>query len=79
MDRCVEFPVVGSANEQQFSTKDQDNDRYSGDNCAESYQGGWWYNACYCANFNKHYSSGMRWLGFSSNIKKSIMMIRRTQ
>ena len=77
MDRCVKYPLR-SANGQKFSTKDQDHDGLSGQ-CAEDYKGGWWYNACYCANFNGLYSSGMDWLGWSNSIKKSIMMIRRTQ
>ena len=77
MDRCVDYPR-GSANRQKFSTKDQDNDRCS-INCAESYKGGWWYNSCFCADFNRLYSSGMFWLNWSYSIKKSIMMIRRRQ
>lgn len=30
----------------KFSTHDRDNDVYSG-NCAESYQGAWWYKTCH--------------------------------
>ena len=77
MDRC-NLPWE-SPNGQRFSTKDQDNDRYTSGHCAESNKGGWWYNTCYGANFNKLYSSGMDWDGWSGSIKKSIMMIRRTQ
>ena len=76
MDQCN--ATGGSANGQRFSTKDQDNDSGSR-HCAVIFKGGWWHNDCYCANFNKLYSSGMRWYGWSENIKKSIMMIRRTQ
>ena len=76
MTRCSSS--TGSANGQKFSTKDQDNDRQSG-HCVDIYKGGWWYNNCLCADLNMHYSFGMYWLGWSITIKKSIMMIRRTQ
>ena len=33
----------------KFTTYDQDNDeKISGGNCAQSYGGGWWHNSCYC-------------------------------
>ena len=38
-------------NNQQFSTYDNDNDRY-GENCSFNYQGGWWYVSCYLSNLN---------------------------
>ena len=78
MDRCADYPVAGSANGQKFSTKDQDNDRKSR-HCAELLKGGWWYSNCECADFNKLYSNGMHWRNWSTSIKNSIMMIRRTQ
>ena len=34
-------------NNQQFSTFDNDNDATYGTNCAQDYQGGWWYNQCF--------------------------------
>ncbi|XP_006813222.1 ficolin-1-like [Saccoglossus kowalevskii] len=37
-----------------FSTFDRDNDR-SPHNCAERYQGGWWFNACLTSNLNGEY------------------------
>ena len=78
MDQCVNYPE-GSANGQKFSTKDQDNDRRTSGHCAALLKGGWWYNKCDCSNFNNDYSLGMDWDGWSYSIKKSIMMIRRTQ
>ncbi|XP_062610830.1 fibroleukin-like [Saccostrea cucullata] len=35
-----------------FSTKDRDNDRYSGRNCAAHWGGGWWFNECHEAFLN---------------------------
>lgn len=33
-------------NGMNFTTRDSDNDRYPS-NCADYYQGGWWFNRCY--------------------------------
>jgi len=41
-----------------FSTKDLDNDSYSG-NCAVICKGGWWYNSCQQSNLNGIYHHGM--------------------
>ena len=41
-------------NGQRFSTKDKDNDAYSGD-CANMMTGGWWFNACHGSNLNGLY------------------------
>ena len=42
-----------NANAMKFTTKDQDNDNYSG-NCANYYGGGggWWFNSCFRSNLN---------------------------
>ncbi|XP_060942043.1 fibrinogen like 1B [Limanda limanda] len=43
----------------QFSTRDQDNDRYLQGSCAEENEAGWWFNRCHAANLNgKFYRSG---------------------
>uniref|UniRef100_UPI0037E77FD6 fibrinogen like 1B n=1 Tax=Semicossyphus pulcher TaxID=241346 RepID=UPI0037E77FD6 len=43
----------------QFSTRDQDNDRYLQGSCAQENQAGWWYNRCHAANLNgKFYRTG---------------------
>ncbi|XP_010735311.3 fibrinogen like 1B [Larimichthys crocea] len=43
----------------QFSTRDQDNDRYLQGSCAQENKAGWWFNRCHAANLNgKFYRSG---------------------
>ncbi|KAL6098660.1 uncharacterized protein ACO6RY_17751 [Pungitius sinensis] len=43
----------------QFSTRDQDNDRYLQGNCAKENRAGWWFNRCHAANLNgKFYRKG---------------------
>ena len=39
-------------NGMEFSTKDRDNDKSIGGNCALGYHGGWWYNECHHCNLN---------------------------
>ena len=35
--------MMSLANNQQFTTKDRDNDDQNGSNCASTYKGGFWY------------------------------------
>ncbi|XP_047556879.1 ficolin-1-like [Lutra lutra] len=73
-------------NNRPFSTKDQDNDS-SPENCAERYQGAWWYDKCHLANLNGLYlpgshetfANGINWKsgkGYNYSYKVSEMMVR---
>ncbi|XP_032163940.1 ficolin-1-like isoform X4 [Mustela erminea] len=73
-------------NNHPFSTKDQDNDS-SPENCAERYQGAWWYSNCHLANLNgfylggahESYANGINWKsgkGYNYSYKVSEMMVR---
>ena len=63
-----------------FSTYDQDNDISSG-NCAQIYDGAWWYKYCYKSNLNglnngdgNSASTGIKWNDFSSYSLKTVYM-----
>ncbi|XP_071795623.1 fibrinogen C domain-containing protein 1-like [Asterias amurensis] len=73
---------------QPFTTKDQDNDRDSTDNCAVDFEGAWWFRLCIISHLNgKYYSQldprsfqGIRWLGITGSepiLKKCNMKIRQ--
>ena len=76
-------------NSQAFSTKDQDNDGYSGGSCAQAHTGAWWYNACLYSNLNGvYYNLGANtptykgiiwyhWMGDSYSLKVTEMKVRR--
>jgi ficolin len=71
----------------QFSTKDQDNDKYPS-SCAQEFNGAWWYSACHSANLNggylrgNHpniYAKGINWKtfrGYHHSLKATQMKIR---
>ena len=68
-----------------FSTKDRDNDKGSGYNCASYYKGAWWFNNCYDSNLNGLYLhgkisvKGIVWHNWKNNyysVKRSEMKIR---
>lgn len=46
-----------SHNGMQFSTYDNDNDKFEG-NCAEQDGSGWWMNRCHAAHLNGKYYTG---------------------
>ncbi|XP_013401135.1 fibrinogen C domain-containing protein 1-B-like [Lingula anatina] len=70
----------------KFSTKDMDNDVYSG-NCATQFKGAWWYSNCHSANLNGLYhhgahttfADGINWKSFKGHhysLKRTEMKIR---
>uniref|UniRef100_A0A1X7TSB0 Fibrinogen C-terminal domain-containing protein n=1 Tax=Amphimedon queenslandica TaxID=400682 RepID=A0A1X7TSB0_AMPQE len=50
----------------KFTTRDNDNDN-SGGNCADYYNGAWWFNACFQSHLNGRYyttpTGANRWDG----------------
>ncbi|XP_039262911.2 ryncolin-1-like [Styela clava] len=64
---------MANHNNNQFTTKDQENDHDPGKNCAVSYKGGWWYNRCHNANLNGLYADttasakGLSWFRWKNS------------
>ena len=60
-------------NNMAFSTKDRDNDKWSGD-CAVQWTGAWWYGICHESNLNGKYlgnkndNHGARWYHFRGTL-----------
>ncbi len=76
---------LGYHDRRQFSTYDRENEGY---NCAQDWQGAWWYNNCQQSNLNGlylgpiYYSGlGMNWYYWKGlqSLKSSTMMLRRNQ
>ena len=72
-------------NGMQFSTKDADNDVYSG-SCSLQFRGAWWHSACHNSNLNGLYLRGPHksladgiewyaWRGFHYSLKITEMKI----
>ncbi|XP_028278147.1 fibrinogen like 1B [Parambassis ranga] len=73
----------------QFSTRDQDNDRYLQGSCAEENKAGWWFNRCHAANLNGNfyrqgkykfqYDNGVvwgTWKGLWYSLRHTTMKVR---
>ncbi|XP_030215997.1 fibrinogen like 1B [Gadus morhua] len=54
-------------NGMQFTTRDQDNDRFLQGNCAKENMGGWWFNRCHTANLNGRFYRGGEYKGTNDN------------
>jgi len=74
---------------QKFSTRDQDNDVWTGGSCAVDRSGAWWYNTCHYSNLNGRYYQrhtdnvrGVNWYYFSGgydSLRFSEMKMRPSQ
>ncbi|XP_069002455.1 fibrinogen like 1B isoform X1 [Embiotoca jacksoni] len=73
----------------QFSTRDQDNDRYLQGSCAQENKAGWWFNRCHAANLNGNfyrrgeykgqYDNGVvwgTWKGLWYSLRHTTMKVR---
>ena len=48
-------------NNEAFSTKDRDNDKWGSIHCAVSFIGAWWNSGCHNPNLNEIYPGNTRW------------------
>ena len=74
-------------NGRKFSTRDRDNDVWSG-HCAVTFRGAWWYGACHASNLNglylfgphTSYANGVNWKtwrGYHYSLRCTEMKFRR--
>ena len=70
----------------KFSTPDNDQDDWSGFNCAEGWKGAWWYRNCYVSNLNGFQYSNVddyksifwyHWKSRTMALKSTMMKMRR--
>ena len=80
--------LTGRHNRRKFTTRDNDNDNRSNQNCAIRWHGAWWFNSCFWSHLNgpyRHnpvidYKKGITWRywkGFYYSLKFTEMKIRR--
>lgn len=87
--------MTAAHNNNKFSTRDHDQDTgawHNITNCAEHYEGGFWYSGCYNANLNGPWGAGgvskgsgggsygiiwKDWRGWSYSLKRVAMKIRQ--
>ena len=74
-------PKYGIHNGRKFSTRDNDNDSYPSLNCAQYYNGAWWFNACFHSHLNGLYHHNgiiwRHWKGPLYSLKFTEMKTRR--
>ncbi|XP_038069153.1 ficolin-2-like [Patiria miniata] len=56
---------LGSQRRQDFSTPDKDNDNTDGENCAEKFHGGWWYDCC-GSDISDYFTSNLNGLYYNN-------------
>lgn len=68
----------------KFTTYDSDIDQHTTSNCAVSFIGAWWYNACHYSNLNGQYGTNDDrgiiwnfWRGSYRSMVKTKMMMRK--
>ncbi|XP_053404923.1 fibrinogen-like protein 1 [Mercenaria mercenaria] len=54
-DSLANSNLYGPHDQMEFTTRDADNDKYEGGNCASDWDGGWWFNNCFDSNLNGLY------------------------
>ena len=71
------FDGFENSRDEQFSTRDRDNDKWRGGNCAEHYGGGWWSSTCN-TNLNQMWCRNgcLRWA--SKRVVTSMIRIKPT-